>query len=292
MPVYNSADFLNEAIESIFSQSYSNFELNIVYDQSSDNSLEIINQYVQQDQRLNLFEGKGEGISSALNIGIENSKGKYIARMDADDICDTSRLENQVRFLENFKLDICGGHCILIDELGRVNGLSISPLDQVGCTLSLGFEVPFFHPSVVYRRNFLLENNLRYGQSIYKAAEDYDLWVRMHDAGARFGNVDAIVLKYRVLDNSLSRNNKPMLKASKVLANKFFNTHYKDCIKKLESIAKAGNLAEQSLVIRFILRSFIKRGNFSTLRYLKYMGKKTIFLTTLSEIVRTIRFKG
>ena len=148
MPVFNAAEFLKEAIDSVLFQTYSELELLIVYDESIDNSLEIINGYCVRDARVKLLVGNGEGISGALNIGLDRSKGHFIARMDADDICDYQRFQRQVHFLETGALDICGGHSLLMDKSGKTNGIAISPLSHKTCTLCMCFDVPFFHPTV------------------------------------------------------------------------------------------------------------------------------------------------
>ena len=292
MPVFNSAEYLREAIDSVLFQTHVNFELIIIYDESTDGSLELINDYCSRDSRINLFIGTKQGISAALNIGIEKSEGKFIARMDSDDVCDRARLEKQVRHLENNDLDVCGGHSLLIDQAGTISGISISPIDHKACTLCLGFYVPFFHPTVMVRAAFIKNHNLRYGQSSFKAAEDFDLWVRMHNAGALFGGVDSIVLKYRVLDNSLSRNNLAMLQDSKELANNFFKQHYLDCLSNLKYISEFGNATEKSLAVRFIWRSIFIKGNFLAMKSLKFIEKKIFIHTTLSEILRTMRYRG
>jgi len=292
MPVFNSAEYLGEAIDSILFQTHSKFELIIIYDESEDGSLEIINNYRSKDSRIKLCNGNRQGIVGALNVGIEESKGKFIARMDSDDVCDRERLEKQVHLLEHENLDVCGGHSLLMDRLGRTNGISISPLGHEACTLCLGFLVPFFHPAVMFRKSFMQDHNLRYGQSSCKAAEDYDLWVRMHEAGAIFGSVDSVVLKYRVLDDSLSRNNPSMLRDSKVLANNFFNKHYVYCLQKLAFISEFGNSSEKSLAVRFIWRSCFKKGNFLTMKNISFIGNKIFINATLSEIVRTLRYRG
>jgi glycosyltransferase involved in cell wall biosynthesis len=291
MPVFNSEEFLERAIESILFQTHSNFELIVIYDESTDGSLEIIEDYCFRDTRVKFLKGNKQGISGALNIGIEQSEGKFIARMDSDDICDRTRLEKQISLLEQENIDICGGHSLLMDASDRINGVSISPLGHQACTLGLGFDVPFFHPTVMMRSSFLIEHDLRYGQSRYKAAEDYDLWVRMHQAGALFGNVDDIVLKYRVLGDSLSRNNRLMLRDSKGLSNEFFRNNYIYCLQNIGSISEFGNSSEKSLAVRFIWHSFFKKGNVFLAKYLKFIGFKVFVYATLSEIIRTLRFR-
>lgn len=85
--VYNGEKYLSEAIESVLNQTYKDFEFIIINDGSTDNSLEIIKKYQNQDERIVLISRENKGLVSSLNEGIEKAKGKYIARMDADDIC-------------------------------------------------------------------------------------------------------------------------------------------------------------------------------------------------------------
>jgi len=288
MPVLNSAAFLREAVDSILSQTHNNLELIIIYDNSNDTSLDIIKEYCSLDSRVSYINGDNSGISGALNIGIKISKGTFIARMDADDLSEANRMEDQLEHMDKNHLDICGGHYLLMDSTGKINGIGIAPLNHYACTLSLTFNVPFAHPSVMLRTSFLHDYDLLYGQSIYKTAEDYDLWVRMHDHGATFGSVDKVILKYRVLDDSLSRNNYLMHNDSIHLAKKFYDNHYDSCLKGLDTISKSGNSNEQSLVVRFIWRSLYRKMNLSALRYFKPIGNKIIIYTIISELLRRI----
>ena len=204
MPVYNGEKFIKDAIESILNQTFKDFEFLIIYDESTDGTLPIIQEFQEQDGRVILINGDKEGISGALNKGIKEAKGKYIARMDADDISLPTRFEKQIIHMKDSELDICGGHSLLIDSDGTINGIGVMPRSHGLCGLSLMFRVPFPHPSVMIRKSFLTDNSLEYGQSKYLIAEDFDMWVRMFSAGAKFGNIDDIVIQYRVLNNSLS----------------------------------------------------------------------------------------
>ena len=105
MSVYNAETYLSHAIESVLNQTYDNFEFIIIEDCSTDNSKEILQNYAIVDSRIKIIykeKNKGTlGFIENLNFGIENARGKYIARMDADDICHRERFEKQVSFLEN-----------------------------------------------------------------------------------------------------------------------------------------------------------------------------------------------
>jgi glycosyltransferase involved in cell wall biosynthesis len=290
MPVFNSDEFLCEAIDSILNQSHDNFEFLIIYDQSVDNSLTILNKYSKLDSRIRIINGNNTGISGALNKGLELSQAEFIARMDADDISYPDRFEKQLKYLNKNELDICGCHHNIIDDRGNLLRKYTSPITHESCCLSLAFEVPFAHPSVMIRKNFLYENNLRYGQSNFTNAEDYDLWVRMQAKKARFGNIDSILLNYRVLTNSLSRiNNKKVLADTKALNAISFKENHSLNTKNISFILNNPNLKEESLVARFLLVNFFKR---NSVKYslIKKIKLKVVIYVFLSEVFRRFKF--
>ena len=288
MPVYNGEKFLKEAIGSILNQTYKDFEFLIVYDESTDGTLSIIQEFQEKDARVVLINGDKEGISGALNKGIIEAKGKYIARMDADDISLPIRFEKQISHMQNLGLDICGGHSLLIDSDGKINGIGIMPRSHDLCGLAMMFRVPFPHPGVMIRKGFLTDYSLEYGQSIYQTAEDFDMWVRMFSAGAKFGNVDDIVVRYRVLDNSLSIiNTAESRRDVRGLVKKFRADHQKylsDVIKDID--INLLSEAEKSLVARYFINRAITRFDIFGLRRLKDISLKNIVITVLSEVQR------
>ena len=101
MPVYNSEEFLKTSIESILSQTFRNFELIICYDDSSDRSLEIVEEYQKSDYRIKVSKGRNRGLVKSLNDGLRLSKGRYFARMDSDDISAKERLGIQLKFMDD-----------------------------------------------------------------------------------------------------------------------------------------------------------------------------------------------
>ena len=287
MPVYNAGKYLEGAICSILSQTFFDFEFIISYDESSDDSLKIINKYQKIDDRIILLEGNNQGLVKSLNEAIKLSKGKYVARMDADDIATFDRFEKQIKLLENSDLDICGGHYLSIDCNGKIIDTNLVPITHDMCSLSLSFKVPFAHPSVMIRKRFLIDNDLKYGQSKYKIAEDLDLWVRMHGHGAIFGNVDDIVLKYRILEDSLSRvNKKALAKDTKDIFGFFYKKNYLKSVNLINKLPILLNSEESSLIVRFLYVSLIKNMNILNLRHLKRVKSKIIIYSVLSEMVR------
>jgi glycosyltransferase involved in cell wall biosynthesis len=285
LPVYNAQEYLAEAIESILAQTYQNFEFIIINDGSSDNSLNIIKSF--NDDRIHLIDRKNMGLVYSLNEALSIANGKYIARMDADDISLPDRFEKQLFLMENNLLDICGSHYLLIDANNKINGLNLTPLSHDFCFLSLISKVPFAHPSVMIRKDFLLKYNFLYGSSKYKIAEDLDLWIRMYNAGAKFANLNEIVFKYRIIENSLSKINRLMiLKETKEMQKEFLKEYEEKFMNIIKTVKiDKLNVEEQDILVRAIIRIVLKNFNFSLFKYLKSISKKIVICSILSEII-------
>jgi glycosyltransferase involved in cell wall biosynthesis len=203
MPVYNSAPFLAEAIESILSQTLRDFELLIVYDNSNDSSLEIIRNYQQVDNRIKIIYGINNGLIGALNQGMEAAQGKFVARMDSDDISLPLRFEKQVQLMESVGGDICGCHFLIINDIGKLVDAKLVPLCPSSFSIFLGYGVPFAHGSVMLRNSFVKKHYLRYGG--VRFAEDYELWIKLFEKNAIFVNVNEFLFQYRTTHTSLSK---------------------------------------------------------------------------------------
>lgn len=284
MPVYNSERFLKESISSILEQTYSNFEFIIINDGSTDKSLHIIKQYLEIDNRIILINKTNSGIVDSLNEGIRISKGKYIVRMDSDDISLPTRIAQQVNHMEGLNLDLCGGHYFLIDENGVLNGLNLTPRSHELCLLSFSSKVAFAHPTVMIRKSFLDRNNLKYGQVEFKNAEDLDLWIRIINLGGKLGNVDNVILKYRILKDSLSRsNNSNILRDSNILFNNYTNQTKKRLIELLHMNFNNLNYEEESIIIRNVFRIYFLKLKFNKYHLIRSFSKKNIFYTLTSE---------
>ena len=248
LPVYNAENYLKEAIDSILNQTYENFELIVIDDGSKDHSLEIISNY--KDKRIKVLDNeKNHGIVYTLNKGIENSTGKYILRMDADDISLPDRIEKQVEFMERHPdIGICAG---LAETFGALNGKAYLPAitsDEVKC--SLLFDTTLAHPTVIMRSHILREHHLRYQNYI---AEDYMMWVLALDY-CKLYVLPKVVLKYRVTEKSLTAvlNKKEDLKAETYL--KAYDIMLKRCgmmasmeARKLQYYFDFGSLGEKDM---------------------------------------------
>ncbi len=201
LSVYNGEKYLEESIDSILQQCYTNFEFIIINDGSTDKSLEIIKSY--DDKRIVLINRENKGLIESLNEGIRKSRGKYIARMDADDIALPSRFEEQVRFMDkNLDIGICGTAVIGFGENIQEHIWKLSSID-VTLKAELLFSSCFAHPSVMIRRKIIVENELYYNKG-FLHAEDFELWVRMSEY-TKFFNLKIPLLKYRVVKDSITR---------------------------------------------------------------------------------------
>lgn len=210
MPVYNGSFYLKEAILSILNQTYKNFEFIIIDDGSTDNSLEIIQEFNDKDNRIQYISRENRGLVFSLNQALGISSGKYIARMDADDISLPNRLLKQVELMEHEFLDICGCHYHIIGENNKFLDSILVPLDHQSLLLYLYHGVPFAHGSVMFRHKFLIKNNIKYGEN-FTFAEDKALWMKMYDLGAKFGNLNEFLFLYREYNKSLSKQRKSLI---------------------------------------------------------------------------------
>lgn len=208
LPCYNGAEFLAQAIESILRQTMPDFELLIINDGSTDNSGKIIRSF--PDKRIKLIEHeKNLGLVRTLNKGISGSKGKYIARMDADDIARPERFAKQVSFLEKNPLTgVCGTWMYMIHNqtVYRHRYLS-SPLIDA----ALLFTNPVVHPSVMMRRDIFPGAEM-YNPD-YPHGEDYALWLSL-PWKTKFAVLDEPLLEYRAHAGQVSRNYNEVQRAS------------------------------------------------------------------------------
>jgi len=208
MPVYNGEKYLKEAVESILNQTFKNFELLIFDDSSIDRSIEIIKSY--SDERIKLIRNKENlGIVSNLNKGIILAKGKYIARMDADDISLNTRLEEQYQFMESYEnIAVCGTWVkfIGVEKKWLEDNILKNPSNPEEIRCCFLFNCVLKHPSVMIREKVLYQEGYQYNEKVNRA-EDYDMWVRISKKYA-LSNVEKVLLKYREHENNISRVHK------------------------------------------------------------------------------------
>lgn len=177
MCVFNGEEFISESIDSILNQSFSDFELIIIDDGSTDNTSSIISSY--SDKRIqNVINKSNIGLTRSLNLGIKISRGKYIARNDADDISLKQRLKKQVSFLqdnENANIVFCS--CAFFKDLQRIDGALLLDSNTDKLSAKMFFRNSASHSSVMMRREFMLKNNFLYSED-FTRSQDYELWHR------------------------------------------------------------------------------------------------------------------
>ena len=200
MPVYNGEKYLREAIESILNQSYSDFEFIIVNDGSTDNTVEILNEYT--DSRIKRINNlKNIGLVGSLNCAIETAQGKLIARMDADDISTPDRFEKQVAYLDaEPKVSVLGTYMKHIDAEGNNLGILNVPCNHNLIKWKMLFETSMFHATVMMRKKDL--DKVGNYSTDYQHIEDTELWSRMID-NARFSNLNEVLYIRRWHDESV-----------------------------------------------------------------------------------------
>ena len=207
IPVHGEGSFLRETLESIEAQTFrGRIETLLVLDRAGSN-VRIIAEEFFEKIFLRIIESDKEGLVSALNKGVDSSAGKYIARIDADDLMVKERLENQYTFLENNPdVIVVGSHVIEIDDYGNRIGFRKYPINSPDISRKLERQCVLAHPSTMIRKS-CLNSSLRY-RDFFEDAEDYDLWTRLSLIG-KLTNLDDFLTLYRIHTNQISQTQKP-----------------------------------------------------------------------------------
>jgi glycosyltransferase involved in cell wall biosynthesis len=197
MAVHDDAGGVSRAIESIVRQTNPDWELIVVDDGSTDDTLAVLQRWAATDARIRVMSNSTNcGLASALNRAWRASSCQLIARMDADDVSLPERLERQTAFLRAHpNVDVVGSGVELLDERGAALGQAFRPAGHDALTSKIYRENPFIHPTVMMRRR-VLEETGGYDEGL-RRAQDFDLWLRTYQR-FRFGNVQEPLLRYRV----------------------------------------------------------------------------------------------
>lgn len=206
MPVYNAQKYVGQAIKSILRQTYRNFELIIVNDASTDRSLQIIKRYKKRYPRkikiIDLKENLNKGGDACANEGLKVARGKYIARMDADDVAVHERLAKQVAFLEgNPEVFLVGSNAYVIDQKGEIMGEKREPAKNSAISQSYFTFNPIIHPTALFRATYLSKQPFRYIIQ-YSANNDYYTFFKLNCQGAVFANLARKLLYHRIHDGN------------------------------------------------------------------------------------------
>ena len=222
LPVYNAEKYLAESIKSILCQTFTNFELIVLNDGSTDESASIINSF--NDNRIIYVEQENMGLANTLNKGISLSRGKYIARQDNDDISHPDRLQRQVSFLDQNEAYALVGTCAsIIDASGMDTGRRHQhPVTSEYLKLDLVFDNPFVHSSIMFRKETI--TGIGGYQNSLDFFEDHNLWSRV-SYFYEVANLSDELLKYREVPTGMSKSSNDY--SRKVLNQSILNlVHY------------------------------------------------------------------
>jgi len=260
MAVFNAERFLEQAVRSILEQTYTDFEFIIIDDGSKDGSWDIMAGFGRADPRIRLIRlEKNQGVSTACNAGLEIATGRYIARMDSDDISLPNRLSRQVEFMETHpEIGVLGAGMRYMDESGKLLGVPPHFEGDLSIRWNLLFESPFFNPTVMLRRSILDQNALRYDLSCVHGEEDYELWSRLLLL-TKAENLPDVLVYYRLHTQSLSHRSAASQQESVVnISSRAVQAHLPDApvswqeIKDLQNAIQGGSSLEKRQRARLI----------------------------------------
>ena len=195
-------EFFVEAIKSVLNQTYENFEIILVDDCTT---TDIYSLHILEDKRVKIIKNKTNlKLSRSRNIAIDAAKGKYIAIMDTDDICEPTRLEEQVRYLEeNPNVVACGTWIHAFGKREHIFKRVINDTEYYRCCLLFNNKPALINPSVMIRKETLTKNSIRVRENLY-SAEDYQMWVELSRVGD-IRNVEKVLFNYRLREGQMSQ---------------------------------------------------------------------------------------
>jgi glycosyltransferase involved in cell wall biosynthesis len=196
LSVFNSREYLCEAIDSVLRQTFKDFELIIIDDASDDGSSELIDNYRSIDNRIIVIRNRNNlGLAESLNRGLKVASGSFIARMDADDMALPNRFELQIKFLEhNPTISLVGSDTAVIDTEGNELGENRAFSDPELLRRIIVYRTISFHPTWLFRRELAEQIN---GYRDFPVCQDYDFLLRAIESGARVSNYPGVLLRQR-----------------------------------------------------------------------------------------------
>ncbi|GIM30258.1 glycosyl transferase [Clostridium polyendosporum] len=226
MPVYNSEEFISETVESILSQTFTDYEFLIVDDGSTDKTLDIIERY--NDPRIKVVKNeKNMGLPYTRNLGLQLSRGEYFALIDADDICYKDRIKTQVDFLDNNdNVGVVSTHVKVFGKMSikdniRLHAFFNKKLNSEEIKAKLIFSNFISNPSAMIRKSVLIENNIKY-RAEYSSGQDYGLWIDLLTK-TNFHIISKKLLKYRFGHGNVTQKSKSKREAiHKILSKQLF----------------------------------------------------------------------
>lgn len=210
VPVYNAEKFINDTIQTVLNQTYKNWELLLVNDCSTDNSKKIIEEYEKKDKRIHLIElEQNSGAAIARNTGIENSKGRYIAFLDADDLWDKRKLEKQLKFIKENNYEFTYTGYEFADENGNKNGKIVEVPNNINYKQALK-NTTIFTSTVIFDTKKLDKELIKMPN--VKRGQDTATWWKVLKTGVVAHGLQESLSIYRRSNNTLSSNKLKALK--------------------------------------------------------------------------------
>lgn len=207
MPCHGETPFLREAVESVLNQTIESLQLILVLDRPSKTTANMAKEYAEEEPRIDILESNRPGISSALNYGISQSTGDFIARIDSDDVMFPTRLEIQLKYLEsNPSIGCIGSQILVIDAKGTPIRESHYPTNPKKIKKVMIYRNVVAHPSVMFRKEIIL--GLGGYDEKFNGSEDYDLWLRMIGRNQEIANINRCLTKYRVHSEQVTNKNR------------------------------------------------------------------------------------
>ena len=299
LPVYNGEKYLSASIESILRQNYRDFELLIINDGSFDSTSEILKRYEKRDQRIRVHNQDNHGIVFALNKGIDLAIGKYIARIDSDDIMTQHSLEYQVNLLEKkTNVGVVGSWMEIINEHDITLTYWKLPYkkEDFDYWTYLNGEIRIGHPCVMYRTDLI--RSLGGYRSDYIDAEDVDLWFRVELSGFELINIPKYLTSYRQHNFQITNQNRDSSVNSRNKALADYLSHKLNCDINSEtaSLICPSNYSnkiinsQERFKILFDLKYkmfnlFIKKNKFTRIEINRYAFKICLSLWPLCRIL-------
>lgn len=202
MPVYNGGEYLKLSIESILSQTYNDFELLIINDCSTDNSMEVVRSF--NDARIVVHSNPvNMGQTKSLNIGLRLAKGKYIVVNDADDLSLPQRIEKQLDFIvKHTEYVVVGTSAFIMDRSGRIKRPFLKPVDHREILLCILNDTPVIHGSVIMNKDIVMSQG-GYDEEV-RICQDYALWSSLMQKGFKIANIIDIMVVIRHYMDSVS----------------------------------------------------------------------------------------
>ncbi len=216
MPCFNAEDFISDAIQSVLCQTFSDFELLIINDGSTDHTIELVKSF--DDKRIKILEQENQGVAVALNYGLEYARASYIARFDADDICFADRLKKQYEFMRsNPDCIVVGSGAEYVDNSGNYIFTHLPLVNTQEEIQQLPYNIcPFIHASVMYKKDLI--KKVGYNVNAH-SFEDHLLWLQIRHFGKMY-NISEPLINVRLNPGSFTMDERKRSREFRRIKNK------------------------------------------------------------------------